>query len=76
MKIGFFLVLIIGLSNCSLNNNANFWTETNKVTKNKNQILMKKIEQKSSNIMSLTEEEFRIFLEDYAKKSNYPDISK
>ncbi len=47
MKIGFFLILIIGLSNCSLNNNANFWKETNKVSKNKNQILMQKIEQKS-----------------------------
>ncbi len=76
MKIVIFLLMIVGLSNCSFNNNSEFWTEDSKIANENSEVLINKIKQKSSNIMSLTEEEFKIFLEDYAKKSKYPNISK
>ena len=31
---------------------------------------------KSKDIRSMTLEEYKIYIEDYTKKSNYPDISK
>ena len=76
MRIGFFLILFFGLSNCSSDQNSQFLTEDNKLTNKNNKVLIKKIKQKSSNLMSLTEEEFKIYLEDYVKESKYPDISK
>ena len=76
MRIGFLLILIFGLSNCSFDKNSQFWTEDNKLTNKNNKVLIKKIKQKSSNLLSLTEEEFKIYLEDYVKESKYPDISK
>jgi len=76
MRIGFLLILLFGLANCSFDKNSQFWTEDNKLTNKNNKVLIKKIKQKSSNLMSLTEEEFKIYLEDYVKESKYPDISK
>jgi hypothetical protein len=35
-----------------------------------------KILKKSKDITSMTLEEYKIYIEDYTKKSNYPDISK
>ena len=75
MKFLSYMFVIIFLSNCSLNKNSKFWTEEsiNKSTLNNH---LKKILDKSDNIMKMSFNEYEIFVNDYIKKSNYPDISK
>ena len=69
----FFLLLFI--SNCSLNKDSQYWTEDTIKKKNEQKNLTK-ILKKSKDITSMTLEEYKIYIEDYTKKSNYPDISK
>ena len=69
----FFLLLFI--SNCSLNKDSKYWTEEN-IKKEYEQKKLSKILKKSKDITSMTLEEYKIYIEDYTKKSNYPDISK
>ena len=72
MRLTLSLFLLLLLNNCSLNK---YWTEdTNK--KKYEQKKLSKILKKSKNITSMTLEEYKIYIEDYTKKSNYPDISK
>ena len=63
------------LTNCSLNKDSQYWTENsieNKINPKKlNQIL-----KKSGDITSMTLEEYKIYIDDYTKKSKYPDISQ
>ena len=75
MRIIISLTFLILLSNCSLNNDSEFWTE-NKKKKNveNNKLLL--ILNKSNDITSMSFDEYKIYIEDYTKKSNYPDISK
>tara|TARA_E500000178_G_C16391019_1_gene474456 strand:+ start:59 stop:286 length:228 start_codon:yes stop_codon:yes gene_type:complete len=68
------ILIIIFCSNCSLNRNSNFWTEDVKkrvVKENK----LKEILKKSEELMSLSFNEYKIFIEEYGKKSNYPKIN-
>ena len=39
-------------------------------------ISLSKALKKSDSIITMTLEEYEIYIEDYTKKSNYPDISK
>ena len=75
MKFLLFILIILFLNNCSLNKNSKFWTEDNinKLTFENN---LKKILDKSNNIMKMSFNEYKIYIDDYNKKSNYPDISK
>ena len=73
MKFLKILTLFLLLTNCSFNKNSEFWLEDS-VKKKKNDIKLQKILNESSNILSLTIEEFEIFLEDYANNNRYPDI--
>jgi len=62
-------------SNCSLNKDSKFWTD--EIIKNEeNQNKLTKILKKSDDIMSMTLEEYKIYIDDYTKKSKYPDISQ
>ena len=67
--------ILILLNNCSFNKNSKFWTEDNN-----DKIAFKKklieINTNSSNITSLSFNEYEIYIEEYAKKQKYPDISK
>ncbi len=63
------------LTNCSLNKDSQYWTEN----ANENKINQKKLNQilkKSDDITSMTLEEYKIYIDDYTKKSKYPDLSK
>ncbi len=63
------------LTNCSLNKDSQYWTENS----NENKINQKKLNQilkKSDDITSMTLEEYKIYIDDYTKKSKYPDLSK
>jgi hypothetical protein len=75
MKNIIFLILSIFIANCSLNNDSKYWTEDNnkRVEKEKELIEIKK---KSNDITSMTLNEYELYIDDYTKKSKYPDISK
>ena len=74
MKLIFFLTLLL-LNNCSLNQDSKYWTEDvekRKETKKK----LSKIFKKTDDITTMTLEEYEIYIDDYTKKSKYPDISQ
>tara|TARA_Y200000002_G_scaffold66135_1_gene51036 strand:+ start:138 stop:365 length:228 start_codon:yes stop_codon:yes gene_type:complete len=75
MKFTLILSLLFILSNCSLNTDSKYWTEDvekRKETKKK----LSEILKKSDDITTMTLEEYKIYIDDYTKKSKYPDISK
>tara|TARA_B100000989_G_scaffold281685_1_gene246125 strand:+ start:1067 stop:1297 length:231 start_codon:yes stop_codon:yes gene_type:complete len=73
MKMLILVLSILFLSNCSFNSNSKYWTEdVIKKKKIKNDI--KEIVNKSNDIISLSENEFEIYLNDYVSKSNYPTL--
>ena len=63
------------LANCSLNKDSQYWTE-NSIKSKTNQKQLNEILKKSDDITSMTLEEYEIYIDDYTKKSKYPDISK
>ena len=75
MRITSLLVCLSLLSNCSLNEDSQFWTEdTIKKNADKNEILRTLNKFDDIKLMSL--DEYKIYIEDYTKRSNYPDINK
>ena len=75
MKLIFILTSLLLLNNCSLNQDSKYWTEDvekRKETKKK----LSKILKKTDDITTMTLEEYEIYIDDYTKKSKYPDISK
>ena len=75
MRLIFYLFLLLFLNNCSLNKDSQYWTEDSIMNKDKQKNLSK-ILKKSKDITTMTLEEYKIYIEDYTKKSNYPDINK
>ena len=75
MRLILSLFLLLFLNNCSLNKDSQYWTEDSIMKKDK-QKKLSKILKKSKDITTMTLEEYKIYIEDYTKKSNYPDISK
>ena len=75
MRVILSFFLLIFLNNCSLNKDSQYWTE-DFIKKKDEQKELSKILKKSKDITSMTLEEYQIYIEDYTKKSNYPDISK
>jgi hypothetical protein len=74
MKLIFILTLLL-LNNCSLNQDSKYWTEDvekRKETKKK----LSKILKKTDDITTMTLEEYEIYIDDHTKKSKYPDISQ
>ena len=75
MKLIFILTSLLLLNNCSLNQDSKYWTEDvekRKETKKK----LSKILKKADDITTMTLEEYEIYIDDYTKKSKYPDISQ
>ena len=63
------------LANCSLNKDSKYWTE-NSIESKTNQKELNEILKKADDITSMTVEEYENYIDDYTKKSKYPDISK
>ena len=63
------------LANCSLNKDSQYWTENSMESIN-NKKNLKEILKKADDPTSMTLEEYEIYIDDYTKKSKYPDISK
>ena len=75
MKVlGFFLFLLF-ISNCSLNNESKYWTEDNDIKVEKEKKLIE-INKKSNDITLMSLKEYEIFIEDYTKKSKYPNVTQ
>ena len=72
-----FIIIFSSLifANCSLNKDSQYWTE-NSIKIKTNQKKLNDILKKSDDITSMTLEEYEIYIDDYTKKSKYPDISK
>tara|TARA_E500000178_G_scaffold344737_1_gene393473 strand:- start:1144 stop:1371 length:228 start_codon:yes stop_codon:yes gene_type:complete len=75
MRLILCIFLLMFFNNCSLNKDSQYWTEGT-YKKKEVQKKLSKILKKSRDIRSMTLEEYKIYIEDYTKKSNYPDISK
>ena len=70
-----FLISFLFLTNCSLNKNSEFWNE-DPIKKKEEEQKISKILEKSNDIISMTMEEYELYIEEYTKNSKYPDISK
>ena len=75
MRLILTLFLLLLLNNCSLNKDSKYWTE-DVVKKNENQKKLNNILKKSEDITTMTFEEYEIYIDDYTKKSKYPDINQ
>ena len=75
MRVILSFFLLIFLNSCSLNKDSLYWTEDS-LKKKDEQKELSKILKKSKDITSMTLEEYKLYIEDYTKKSKYPDISK
>ena len=72
-----FIIIVFSLilTNCSLNKDSQYWTESSIESKT-NKKKLNEILKKADDITSMTLEEYEIYIDDYTKKSKYPDISK
>ena len=75
MKLLSYIVTLIVISGCSLNKDSAYWTEDS-IKKKADDIKLIKIIEKSNDIRSMTVEEYEIYIDDYVKKSKYPDINE
>ena len=74
MKLIFILFIISFLNNCSLNKDSKYWTE-DAVKKIEDQKKLSEVLNKSEDIINMTYEEYKIYIDDHTKKSKYPDIN-
>ena len=74
MRILVYFGLAIVINNCSLNQDSKYWTEDSIKKKVDNQKLIKIIE-KSNDIRLMSVDEYKIYVDDYIKKSKFPDIN-
>ena len=74
MRILVYFGLVVVISNCSLNQDSKYWTEDSIKKKIDNQKLIKIIE-KSNDIRLMSVDEYKIYIDDYIKKSKFPDIN-
>tara|TARA_B100000795_G_C22578791_1_gene352975 strand:- start:418 stop:645 length:228 start_codon:yes stop_codon:yes gene_type:complete len=75
MKFILILFFFLLLNNCSLNKDSKYWTE-DVIKKNNNQKKLSKVLEKSGDVTSMTLDEYKIYIDDYTKKSKYPDIGQ
>ena len=73
-RVNLILILII-FQSCSFNNDSVYWNEHNK-KKVKEQKKLAKIIEKSKDITLMSLDEYKIYIDDYIKKSKYPDITR
>jgi hypothetical protein len=75
MKLLFIFFIILFLTNCSLNKDSKYWTE-DVVKKNEDQKKLSEVLKKSEDITNMTYDEYKIYIDDYTKKSKYPNINQ
>ena len=75
MKKTNLILILITFQSCSFNNDSDYWNEHNK-KKVKEQKNLAKIINKSKDITLMSLDEYKIYIDDYIKKSKYPDIAR
>ena len=75
MKSILIIFIILLLNNCSLNKDSKYWTE-DVVKKSKDQKKLSEVLKKSEDITNMTYDEYKIYIDDYTKKSKYPNINQ
>ena len=75
MKLVFIFFIILFLTNCSLNKDSKYWTE-DVVKKSEDQKKLPEVLKKSDVLTNMTYDEYKIYIDDYTKKSKYPDINQ
>ena len=75
MKLVLILSIILFLNNCSLNKDSKYWTEDG-VKKEEDQKKISEVLKKSEDITNMSYDEYKIYIDDYTKKSKYPDINQ
>ena len=75
MKKIFLFFFIIFLSNCSFNDNSKFWTK-DVIKKKAFKEKLHKIIYKSNDIMSLTFDEYQIYITENNKNTEYPNLNE
>ncbi|MDC1044985.1 hypothetical protein OAQ59_00120 [Candidatus Pelagibacter sp.] len=75
MKFVFIFFIILLLNNCSLNKDSKYWTE-DIVKISEDQKELTEVLKTSEDITNMSFEEYEIYIDDYTKKSKYPDISQ
>ena len=75
MKIVFIFFIFLFLINCSLSKDSKYWKDE-EPSKGKNQKKLSQISEKSDDIIKMTYDEYKIYVDDYTKKSKYPDINQ
>ena len=74
MKLIITFFFFLFLTNCSFNKDSKYWTE-DVVKISEDQKKLPDVIKKSEDITSMTFEEYEIYIDDYTKKSKYPDIN-
>ena len=75
MRLIFCFFLLLFICKCYLSKDSQYWTEDT-IKKKNEQKKLSKILKKSKDMTSMTLDEYKLYIEDYTKKSKYPDISK
>ena len=75
MKLVFIFFIFFILNNCSLNKDSKYWTE-DVIKKSEDQKKISKVLKKSEDITNMSYDEYKIYIDDYTKKSKYPDINQ
>ena len=75
MKLFFILFITLLLNSCSLNKDSKYWTEDG-IKKIKNQKKIPSVLKKSTDITTMTYEEYKIYIDAFTKTSKYPDINQ
>jgi hypothetical protein len=70
-----FLSLIVFLTSCSLNKESTYWKEDS-IKKSTDEKKLSQILKKTGDYKSMTFDEFNLFLKDYSKNAEYPDINQ
>ena len=70
-----FLSLIVFLTSCSLNKESTYWNEDH-IKKSNDDKKLSQILKKTGDYKSMTFDEFNLFLKDYSKNAEYPDINQ
>ena len=74
MKILIIFLFYLMINNCSLNKDSKYWTKDSINKKNNSKKLIEIIK-KSNDIRLMTVNEYKIYMDDYIKKSKYPDLN-
>ena len=75
MKLAYILFIFFVLNNCSLNRDSKYWTE-DVIKKSLDKKKLSEVLKKSEDITNMTYNEYKIYIDDYTKKSKYPDINQ